>query len=340
MIGRPVNRRAVALAIASLASCSGKPAVRVDRPLDGPITARVAAVYPYAFRWDEPAIRSYQKSMDMVLLLSSKGRLLLFGPDEFEVLRPGDPDPRVATDLAKVLAVRGLDTRGYLVFRGWAERRVARASAVVEGKGRTETASTEDVTYVAHLAVIDGGTGGTLLELSAVAPAIPQEERPEYDPMPELTALNRRLVEAAWAEIEPRLTTAPLLAPPLEVRWLPATAMEYGPLGKRSLRESMLFMDPLQANMERLSVYQYFDPEATPRLLHDELRLPGGLYVRDVQGALRDYLQKGDVITFVNGEMVLGPQVLQRALNLSKDQLLQLKVTRGTARLELKVTLH
>jgi len=335
MIARPVNRPAALLALAALSSCAGKPAVRMERVPDEPITARVAVVYPYAFRWDQPAIRSYQKSMDTVLSLASKGRLLVFGPDEFEVLRPGDPDPRVATDVSRVLAVRGLDTRGYLVFRGWAERRVARGSALVEGKGRSE-----DVTYVAHLEVIDGRTGRTILEASALAPALPPEDRPEYDPMPELTALSRRLVEAAWSEIEPRLTAPPLLSPPLDVRWLPASALEYGPRGQRSLKESMLLMDPLQANVERLSVYQYFDPEATPRLLHDELRLPGGLYVRDVHGDLRNYLQKGDVITFVNGETVLGPHVLQRALNLSKDQLLQIKVARGAARLELKVTVR
>jgi len=334
-----VKRLGLILATGAL-SCAPGPKVRVEQRTEQPITARVAVVYPYAFRWDEPPIRSYEKSMDAVLLLASKGRLLLFGPDEFEVLRPGDPDPRVATDIARVLAVRGLDTRRFLVFCGWAERRVAQGVSVVEGKGRPKAASSEEVTYVAHLLVVDGGTGETILDLSAEAPALPTEERPEYDPMPELTALNRRLVEAAWEEIEPRLTAPPLKAAPLEVRWLPAAALDYGPRGRPSTRERMLAMDPVQASMERMSVYQYFDPTAEPRLLHEELRLPGGLYVGDVKGDLQRFLQKGDVITSVNGEVTPGPHVLQRALNLSKDQLLQLKVTRGSARLELNVTMR
>jgi len=328
------------LAAGALAACASRPAVRVERRDEEPIRARVAVVYPYAFRWDEPPIRSYQKSMDAVLLLASKGRLLLFGPDEFEILRPGDPDPRVATDIAHVLAVRGLDTRGFLVFRGWAERRVAQGMSVVEGKGKTRAASSEEVTYVAHLEVIDGGTGRTLLELAAQAPALPAEERPDYDSMPELTALNRQLVEEAWKEIEPRLTAPPLMTAPLELRWLPAAALDYGPRGQPTTRQRMLSMDPLQASAERISIYQYFAPQTEPRLLHEELRLPGGLYVGGVQGDLQRLLQKGDVITFVNGEVILGPHVLQRALNLSKDQLLQLKVTRGSARLELNVSLH
>jgi len=330
----------LACALASCASGAGSQ-VRVERSLpEAPINARVAAVYPYAFRWDEPPVHSYQKAMDTVLLLASKGRLLLFGPDEFAVLRPGDPDPRVATDLARVLAVRGLDTRGYLVFRGWAERRVAQGSAVVEGKGRTLASSSEDVTYVAHLAVVDGGTGQTILELSAQAPGMPPENRPDYDPLPELTALNRRLVQAAWEAIEPMLTAPPLKAVPVEGDWLPAAGLDYSPPGKRSLREQLLTMDPLEANLARMTLYQYFNPSATPRLLHDELRLPGGIYVGSVSADLQQFLQQGDVIAFVNGEMVVGPHVLQRALNLSKDQLLQLKVSRGAAWLEFKVTLR
>jgi len=328
---------ALALVLSSCASTSG---VRVENHLQRPIAARVAAVYPYAFRWDEPSIRSYQKSMDTLLVLASKGRLLLFGPNEFAMLRPGDPDPRVATDLGPLLAARGLDSRSFLVFRGWAERRVARGVSVVEGNGRSAAASSEEITYVAHLSVVDGGTGRTLLDLSAEAPAQRPEDRPEYDPMPELTALNRRLTEAAWAKIEPFLTAPPLRPAPIEVRWLPAAALEYHPAGQPSMRERMNSMDPLQADLERMSLYQYFYPSATPRLLHEDLQLPGGLYVGDVPAELERILQKGDVITFVNGEMTVGPHVLQRALNLSNDELLQLKVSRGAARLELSISLR
>jgi len=334
-------RRPGALALfVALCSCATAANVRVEEHLDRPVSARVAAVYPYAFRWDEPAIRSYQKSMDTLLLLASKDRLLLFGPDEFAILRPGDPDPRVATDIGRMLATRGLDARGFLVFRGWAERRVARGVSVVEGAGHAAASSSEEVTYVAHLLVVDGGTGRTLLELSAQAKGLRPEDRPEYDPLPEVTALNRQLTEAAWARLEPHLTAPPLRTTPIEVRWLPATAFEYRPAGQSSVRERLNSLDPLQADIERMALYQYFYPSATPRLLHDELQLPGGLYVGEVEGQLQNFLQKGDVITFVNGEMTVGPHVLQRALNLSKDELLQLKVTRGTARLELSISLR
>jgi len=332
-------KRAAAAIVLSLAACAGTPKVKVERLPDGPIAARVAAVHPYAFRWDEPAIRSYQKSMDIVLALTAKKRLLVFGPGEFEVLRPGDPDPSVATDLVKVLALNGLDTRGFLVFRGWAERRIARGMNVVEGKGRVQAASSEEVTYVAHLDVWDAATRRVLLEVSGAVPATPPEERPEYDPTPELTALNRRLVEEAWALLEPRLTAPELKDAPLTLRWLPAAALDYGPRGQPSLRERMLSMDRLQADLERLSVYRYFDPEAPPRRLHQDLGLPPGLAIARVGGELDQYLREGDVITFANGRVVLGPQVLQRALNLSDARVLQLSVYRGAARLDLSITL-
>jgi hypothetical protein len=340
MCAVPGTRPALAFAAlaAGLAGCASGPPVQVERRGDGPIAARVAAVYPYAFRWEEPATRSYQKAMDIVLALSAKGRLLVFGPDEFDLLRPADPDPSVGTDLVRILAVQGLDTRGYLVFRGWAERRIAQGMAVVEGRGPTRAASTQEVTYVAHLEVWDAARGRNILELTGTAQASPGADRPEYDPAPELTALNRRLVEEAWSILEPRLTAPPLREAPLAVRWVPAAAVDYAARGQASLRERMREMDPLEADVERLAVYRYFQPDAPPRLLHQDLRLPGGVAVARVYGDLQHFLREGDVITVVNGQMVLGPQVLQRALNLADPRTLQLKVQRGAARLELTIT--
>jgi hypothetical protein len=324
----------LALALLLLgAGCASKGAVRVEADPDRPIAARVAVVYPYAFRWDEPPVRSYEKSMDVVLSLVAKERLLVFGPGDVALVRPGDPDPSVGTDVVRILLARGLDPRAFLAFRGWAERRVARGMAVVEGKGRTLAASSEEVTYVAHLDVWDGAAGRTVLELSGSVQALPPGDRPEHDPAPELTALHRRLVEEAWALLEPRLTAPRLPGGPLEVRWLPAAALDWAPAGEKSLRERMASMDPVLADLERLNVYRYFDPDAPARRLNADLRLPGGLLVLAARGAAAEALREGDVVTAVGGEAA-SPQALQRAIAFSGPAGPRLKVARGAGLLE------
>jgi hypothetical protein len=311
--------------------------VTAEREPDRPARPRVAAVFPCAFRWDAPALQSYQKAMDLVLALAARERVIVCGPDEFQVVRPGDPDPTVATDLVRILAVSGLETCGFLAFRGWAERRVATGVAVVEGRGRTAAAASEDVTYVAHLEVWDAATGGAILELSASADALPAGLRPEYDPAPELTALNRRLAEEAWERLEPRLAAPPLREVPLTARWLPAAALDWAPRGRPSLRERMREMDPVLADLERVNLYRYFDPEATPHALHDRMRLPGGLLVESARGEAEGLLLPGDVVTAVNGQPVVGPQVLQRAAQLRPGRL-ELRVARGASRLDVPVS--
>jgi hypothetical protein len=176
-------RAAALLGLAALATgCASRSAVRVEAVPDRPVAARVALVYPYAFRWDETPVRGYAKAMDVVLSLVAKERLLVFGPGDYQLVRPGDPDPSVGTDVVRILLARGLDPRGFLAWRGWAERRVARGMAVVEGKGRTLAASSEEVTYVAHLQVWDGAAGRTVVEVSGSAQALPPGDRPEHDP--------------------------------------------------------------------------------------------------------------------------------------------------------------
>jgi len=330
---------AIAVALAAglaLAGCRG-PRTEVRRRTEGPVAARVAAVYPYAFRWEEPPWRSFQKSMDAVLFLASTERLLVFGPGEFQVLRPQESRPLKATDLVAVLARRGLDARDVIVFRGWAERRIARTTGQVEGRGAVRMQSSEEVTYLARLEVVDGATGEVLVEVGGEAKAGDPALRPEYDPTPELTELHRQLVRAAWRELEPRLTAPPLAELPVQVEWLPAAVLDYTTGTERSLRERMLTMDALEAEVARLSVYRYIAPELPRSRMAQDLRLPGGLYVREVMGKLQDYLKEGDVICLVNGQPALGPHVLQRVLNMPQGSAVMFRVARDAGRIEVTV---
>jgi hypothetical protein len=330
-------RRLVPLAgLLALLACASGPRVEVRHRSSGPIPARVAVVYPYAFRWDEPAFRVHQKSMDEVLFLVGRARLLVFAPGEFQVLRAEEPRPLIGTDLVTVLTQRGLDPRSFLAFRGWAERRIAISHGELEQRGKVRAVSYQDVTYVAHLEVVDAG-GDVLVELQGQVEAGKAEDRPEYDPMPELTALHRRLLEAAWEELEPRLAAPPLPSPAIETRWLPASTLDYGGPAQATLKERMRGMDSLEADMAKIAVYRYYAPSLSVRQLGYELRLPGGLYVQRARPPFAGPLEHGDVILQVGGEPAIGPQVLQRALAAPRDVPLRLRVARGPARLEVEV---
>ena len=329
-------RRPALLAGLLALGCASGPRIEVRHRSSGPIPARVAAVYPYVFRWEEPPFRVHEKSMDEVLFLVGRERLLVFGPDEFQVLRAEESSPLAGTDLVTVLSQRGLEARGFLAFRGWAERRIAVSQGQLEQRGKVLAVSYQDVTYVAHLEVVDAG-GEVQVEMQAQAEAGRAEDRPEYDPMPELTALHRRLLQAAWEELEPRLTAPPLPVPAIETRWLPASTLDYGGPARATLKERMLALDALEADMAKIAVYRYYAPSLSERQIGYEMRLPGGLYVLRVRPPFAGPLEHGDVILQVEGEPAIGPQVLQRALAAPRDGPLHLRVARGPARLEVDV---
>jgi hypothetical protein len=330
-------RRPVPLAgLLALLACASGPRVEVRHRSSGPIPARVAVVFPFAFRWDEPAFRVHQKAMDEVLFLVGRERLLVFAPGEFQVLRAEESRPLIGTDLVTVLTQRGLDPRSFLAFRGWAERRIAVSHGELEQRGKVRAVSYQDVTYVAHLEVVDAG-GDVLVELQGQAEAGKAEDRPEYDPMPELTALHHRLLQAAWEELAPRLAAPPLAPSLVETRWLPASTLDYGGPEQATLKERMLGMDAVEADMAKIAVYRYYAPSLSERQIGREMRLPGGLYVQRARPPFAGPLEHGDVILQVEGEPAIGPQVLQRALAAPRDGPLRLRVARGPARLEVEV---
>ena len=93
-------------------------------------------------------------------------------------------------------------------------------------------------------------------------------------------------------------------------------------------------MDPVQADLERLDVYRSFEPDALPRRLNGDLRLPGDLLVLGARGAAADGLREGDVVVAVGGEAPASPQGLQRAIASSGPAGPRLTVARGAERLE------
>ncbi|BDG02472.1 PDZ domain-containing protein [Anaeromyxobacter oryzae] len=325
---------ALALALA-VAGCASGPRVLVRRRPAGPVAVRAVAVYPYAFRWPEPAWKSHAKALDAAMRLSAQDRLLVFGPDDFRVWRPEADDPRVGTDLVGVLADRRLPATGFVVFRGWAERRIVRTAGELDGKGVVSSA--EQVTYVAHLEVLDGGGRGVLVEVEGEATR-DAATVDAFDDAPELTRLHRALVDEAWRVLAARLPgDAPPLPPvPARVIVVPGATLAWTEPGRPSLAEQLAAADPVEADVARLAVFRYFDPDVDGRALARRMRLPGGLLVVD-GGAWAPPLREGDVIVAVDGRAAAGPHVLQRAVALARGGPVELTVARGAVRVPVTV---
>ncbi len=78
------------------------------------------------------------------------------------------------------------------------------------------------------------------------------------------------------------------------------------------------------------------DLRSEPRLLEERLQLPGGIRPAEVQRELERMATKGQV-SLGGGDLIFTPDVVQRALRLEPGEHLQLRVNRGSARLELKI---
>jgi len=96
---------------------------------------------------------------------------------------------RAAALLGLAALASGCASKGAVRVEAVPDRPVAaRVALVYPYAFRTLAASSEEVTYVAHLQVWDGAAGRTVVEVSGSAQAPPPGDRPEHDPAPELTA--------------------------------------------------------------------------------------------------------------------------------------------------------
>jgi len=323
--------RLALLALAAATACAAGPH-RVVRPLERAVDARLIAVYPFGFRWDEPPHRGLLLSTVAADALAAGGRLPVLGPAELTVFRASVDDPRAATDVPGALASRKLPPTAFVALRAWAERRSESTSARVEKTGALGLS--ESVLWIEHLELLDGGGAGVLLELEGRTVREPGTTPEPFDPTPELTRLHAELTAQALAALEARLSGPRPPPPPVEVRWLPAAALGWAPPGQRSLAERLREADVLEADLQRLALYGFLDPAATAEELSRRQRLPGGLLVVSVGAGWSDALRPGDVIVEVGDERAWGGHTLRRASALASARRadLTLTVVRGGLR--------
>lgn len=234
-------------------SCSG-PTTRLRAGGSGPLDDRALVVYPYAFGWEEPAFRSLLKASDAVVAAGARLRLPVIPPTEFEVARPLDPNVLAGSTAARAMAARGLLPRAFLVLRGWAERIGARTVTAATVGGRTASALDDESAVVAHVQITEASTGEVVVE--ATGRTATGEGAPGGDPLPELTALHRRLLAEALAALAPRLPARGAAAAG-PVAGIPAEAFESWAQPGRSSLKDLATRDPIAAAAARAEIAAY-----------------------------------------------------------------------------------
>ncbi len=285
--------------------------------LPSELSASAVMVYPFIFRWPEPAWRSFELSQRLidVALVEAGDRSLFFGPSEFTVYRPEEDNAWAASNAVTLLAPYSVRPEQALVLRAWAERRIQSGQGeLLDSQGRTVGQSTvEETSYVGHVELIHPSSRQRVLDVWGEARADPFAERTDdgADPAPELTQLMEGLTREALRQLAEHLRAPREPSPaPATVALVPWKAFEYSDEGRPAHLGALALMDPLDAELLRQQRLRFANPLLETAQLDRMMRLPAGLYVLSAPEGGK--LAPGDVILELEGQPAL-PQVLARA---------------------------
>ncbi|MFY0565914.1 hypothetical protein ACN28E_18985 [Archangium lansingense] len=308
---------ACALLFAAMGGVACQTAYRAHRDIPPELTAHAVMVYPFGFRWPEPAWRSFELSQRLidVALAEAGEQALFFGPSEFKVYRPQEDNAWVASNAVSRLVSSGVRPDQALVLRPWAERRVhsvQRESHDVAGR-RVGTGSVEETAFLGHVEVLHPSSGRVLVEVTGEAVPDPFAEHSDEgaDPSPELTRLMVGLTREALAALDetlrpPRPPTLPLAE---EVILIPWETFTYSEEGRPAFAPELAALDALDAEVVRQQRLRFANPGLAPRELTQLARMPAGLYVLEAPAGGK--LAPGELVVGVEEGPAL-PQTLAR----------------------------
>jgi hypothetical protein len=322
-----VRRTLLTIAVVLAAtSCGGKRVKHVS--VDSQLEPQAVLVYPFAFRWDEPAWRAYALGQRLVAVAQGAvgDRALLFGPGEFKIYRPDDNNAWAATTAATLLPAYRLRPEQVVLLRAWAEKRVLTSRQdVSDAKGRRLGAQVvEETTYVAHVELVHPTTQATLVDLQEEVTPDPFASRAddEPDPAPELTALASRLADEALHELDgrwksygrPRWRETPLRKGETVVKLTahanPAALYTFGDSARPPLEYELAKANELDRELLQVTVLRFLNPGLSTADATRLARLPPGLQLLTAPAKLG--LAPGLLIVEVQGQPA-APQMLQRA---------------------------
>lgn len=298
-----------------LSGCAASgPSVKTSIP--GDLRVEAIAIQPFGFRWPESASRSLLLAgrIEAQLDAAMGDKVLLFAPPDFRVYRP-EADSWAGTNVVALFPEWQVRPDHALVLRGWAEKRsLSSRQEISNAQGnQVGTAAAEETTYVAHVELVAPSTQTVVVEVNGKAQVDPFAESPvdEADPTPELTTLVKSLVAEAIQAVAPSVHgPAPAHDFGLTTLWVPQAAIQYEEPGRASLEKWLATQDPLEADIQRVSVMRFANPGLPDAGATQFTRMPGGLFVTGLPPG--SPLRAGDLIVQIRGEPAL-PQTLQRA---------------------------
>jgi hypothetical protein len=301
---------ACAVLLITLSGVACRTPYRSQRAIPPELTVHAVVVYPFGFRWEQPAWRSVELSQRLVdeALASAGDDALFFGPSEIRVYRPQDDNAWVASNAVVRLASQGVRAEQGLVLRPWAERRVQSAlRELQDAQGRpTGVGNVEETTFVGHVEVLHPSSGQVVVEVTGEAVSDPFTQREDEgegaDPTPVLTRLMVDLTREALSALDGTLRPPRPPSPPLaQVALLPWEALD--------LASTLAPLDALDAEVVRHQRLRFANPALGPDAVARLSRLPAGLYVLEAPEGGK--LALGEVVVSLEGVPAL-PQALAR----------------------------
>lgn len=283
-----------------------------------PLAITTAFVYPFGFRWEEPAWRRFELSQRLIDTAIHHGgdRIAFFGPSEFKVLRADDDGAWVASTALPLLLAIPQRPEQAVIVRPWAEKQSnSSVHEVLDKKGKSAgTASMEETTYLGHVEVVHPSTGQVLIEVTGEVSVDPFKNEPtaedEFDPARQLTVLMSKLfaeaVETLLTFCPPRQATADL---ELTVALSPRATLSYSEENKPPADVETATMDAIAAELFVQNRARFLAPFLSQSEVPKVAKLPIALYVAAAPGAAK--VQPGDVLLEIDGQPAL-PQRLAR----------------------------
>jgi hypothetical protein len=318
-MGERAGIRFFLTAVLLLASaCAGRQKLKAPEGLQ----VAAAVVYPFGFKWEAPAYRSFELSQRLidVALAENGDRLAYFGPSEFRVVQFDENQGWVASTALPLLVKNGFKPEQVVVLRPWAEKRVNTTMQEAEdSKGRTQARGATALTsYFAHVEVLHPSTGQVLADFSkefsvdpfeAAARAATQEL--DADPDPELTEVLEGLMREAAGSLDRHTVGGERPKElPYTLALTPAEAMRYSVGTEVEARLDVTTRDLADSAVFLQTRAMFANPRLPAELAAKLVKQPPGLYV--VAGPSNGPLLPGDLILGVEGLSAL-PQVLWRA---------------------------
>lgn len=277
-----------------------------------------AFVYPFGFRWAEPAYRSFELSQRLVELgVRTVGdRVAWYGPSEFIVKSPRDNNAWLSTNALPILLQGGGQPETAIIVRPWAEEfRMQAAATAADTKDRLRAASMQsEVRYRGHIELVHPSTAEVLVELEGDALSRPfdadEMAEQDFDPAPALTHLMERLLVDALREAQPWLR-GPSAAPGVD--WVggltPVTSLGFAVEGQVGGSDFLASLDEIDREVLGAARARFAMPGLSSDSAAAVAKMGQGFYVTAPCAGGR--LSAGDLIVDLGGRPAL-PQVMAR----------------------------